>query len=112
MESLEDFAINGGYKKVGVSSYMPSQKMIQDWGRFFALKKIKFMKQIDEFWHEHGLMEYVSAPHHYTITFSLAIFPAMIIMSIVCYCIDQSEEKPSYDGTSQPTRTNRPDKLD
>ena len=76
------------------------------------MKKIKMMQQIDQYWHDNGLIEYVPAPWHYTITFGLVIIPFMLLFTCICWMIDESEEKPSYAEDGAASRTTRPDKLD
>lgn len=77
------------------------------------MNKIKGLQYLDRLWEENGGFEYVSPPHHYTITFSAVIIPFVLLLTLICYCIDESVEKPNYGGeATQSSRTTRPDKLD
>ena len=62
------------------------------------MKSNKGLGAIDKAWANFGLFEYVPSPYHYTITFLIMALPLVFVFTMIFWCIDESEEKPSYGG--------------
>ena len=98
LESLEDFALKGGWKLANEEATIPMNlKGVESWARWFAQQKVGIMRDIDMAWRNYGLEAYVPPPFHYWLVTIVCSMPFILIITLLCCLTDEDEfDKPQY----------------
>ena len=98
MDSLEQFALNGGYLTSEDFEEIPKTLTgLAYWQKQFSMMAEDMKEEVDMVFTQIGIAKYVPRPFRYILVIGLFLSPIIVLISLLCCCFE--------DEVSEPVRT-------